>query len=158
MIEGSLGVSGNFTGLAYDHSVDLFCFSISKPLLTLYDFLFFGIHAHPMFYSPAWLLPGNTSWGVLVGYCYHHTGTWQPWQRSETDLQQHYIQRLIHDHPQSCLMQLSTTPRLHSGKSVDRFTSFVLSTLLSLSPFPVDISPTSILFWRWEIFILWSSG
>ena len=112
------------------------CFSLIH-LLTLYEFLFFGLHAHPPFYLPALLLPQNISWRIFVGCRYHHTGTWHPWQSSATPLQHHDSQRVGHGHPQYRIMQLPMTPHLHSGKLVDLVSSFVLSTLQFLSPCPV---------------------
>ena len=52
---------------------------------------------------------------------------------SEKSLRHHESQRVSHYHPQYCMMQLPMTPRLHSGKLVDRFSTFVISTLLFLS-------------------------
>ena len=56
---------------------------------------------------------------------------------STNDLQDHESQRVGHGYLKYWLMQLLMTPIIHSGKLVDRFSSFVLSTLLFLSPCPV---------------------
>ena len=115
----------------------LFCCSKLITLLTLYKNSFFGIHANPHFYSPASLLPGNTSWRIFLECYYQHTGTWQTWKCYATTLQHQNSQRVFHIHPKYHLVQLLMTPHLYSGKSVDHISTFVLSTLQFLSPWPV---------------------
>ena len=146
MLEGSLGVSGpckcqlsclTWSKLAYDHSVKLVCCSIFIPLLTLYEFLDFVLHAHPPFYSPTLLLPVNNSWSIYLGCLNHYIGIWQTLQRSSTVLKYHYRQRVVHGHPKCRMMQLTMTPRLHSCKLVDLISSFLLSTLQFISSWPV---------------------
>ena len=97
--------------------------------------LIFGLHAHPPFYSPTWLLPTNTSWSIFIGCSYQHNGTWRPIKRSAAALQHHIIKRLVQGHPQSRMMQLTMILCLHSGKFVDLISSFALSNLQFISPF-----------------------
>ena len=71
------------------------------------------------FYSPTWLLPGNTSWRIFVGCHNHHIWAWQSWQRSTTAFQHHASQRVGHGYPQLLIVRLLITPCLHSVNLVD---------------------------------------
>ena len=146
MLEGYLGVSvtcklhlfcGTQFTLAYDDSVCHGCCSIWTPLLTLYATFLFGFHAYPPFYSPVWLLHGNI-WGMIFLGCFNnHTRAWFHWHHSATAAQNHYNPRVGHGHHKYRLMQLPINNHLHSGKSGDLLSSYIMSTLQFLYPCPM---------------------
>ena len=88
--------------------------------------VFLGFHAHPLFYSHAWLIIGNTLRMIVIWCHNHHTGPWQTWKCSATSVKHHDSPRVGHVHPQSRLIQLPMTPNLHSDKFVDLIYLFVL--------------------------------